>query len=198
MQQMINNMGELELAILVGIMGIIVFLLISIIYLLISNSKLKKKMDMISNKKNGKSLEEIVHGYYEKVKEIDDNQKDVLNKVSENQKSVLNKVNENQKSVLNKIDITKNELSTQINDIQEAQKFCIQKVEMIRYSAFDDVGGDLSYSIVLLDANNDGMVLTNIFGRNQSYSYSKSIKNGKSEHVLSEQEEVVLEKVLKK
>lgn len=44
---------------------------------------------------------------------------------------------------------------------------CIQKVSIVRYRAFEDVGSDLSYSIALLDNNNNGVILTGIYGRNE-------------------------------
>ena len=59
-------------------------------------------------------------------------------------------------------------LSNQINH-------CIQKVGVIRYKAFEDVGSDLSYSVAMLDNKNDGVVITSIFGRNMSTSYAKPI-----------------------
>lgn len=69
---------------------------------------------------------------------------------------------------------------------------CIQKVSIIRYKAFDNVGSDLSYSIAMLDANNNGILITSIYGRNESTTYAKPIDKGISRYDLSEEEEKVL------
>ncbi len=66
---------------------------------------------------------------------------------------------------------------------------CIQKVGIVRYSAFKDTGSDLSFAIAMLDENNDGILLNGIYSREMSNIYGKSIKNGKSEYTLSKEEE---------
>ncbi|WP_026476770.1 DUF4446 family protein [Alkaliphilus transvaalensis] len=84
---------------------------------------------------------------------------------------------EEMKSLYRKFDILENRIS-----------FCIQKVGIIRYNAFQDTGSDLSFSIALLNESNDGIILTGIHGRNESMSYAKPIKNGKSNYSLSVEE----------
>lgn len=66
--------------------------------------------------------------------------------------------------------------------------FCVQKVGVIRYSAFQDIGSDLSFSIAMLNANNDGIIITGIHGRTETMSYAKPIKEGKSNYSLSVEE----------
>lgn len=66
--------------------------------------------------------------------------------------------------------------------------FCIQKVGIIRYNAFQDTGSDLSYSIAMLNSNNDGIIITGIHGRTETISYAKPIKDGKSTYSLSVEE----------
>jgi len=80
-------------------------------------------------------------------------------------------------------------LSNQINH-------CIQKVGVVRYKAFDDVGSDLSYSVAMLDNKNDGVVITSIFGRNMSTSYAKPISKGTSKYALSDEENYAMNKAL--
>ncbi len=69
---------------------------------------------------------------------------------------------------------------------------CIQKLSIVRYKAFEDVGSDLSYSLALLDGNNNGVILTSIYARNESTTYAKPIDKGISRYDLSEEEEKVL------
>lgn len=66
--------------------------------------------------------------------------------------------------------------------------FCVQKVGIIRYNAFQDTGSDLSFSIALLNGSNDGIIITGIHGRAESMSYAKPIKDGKSNYSLSVEE----------
>lgn len=65
---------------------------------------------------------------------------------------------------------------------------CLQGVGMVRYNPFDDMGSDLSFSLALLDAYSNGVVITCLFGRQSSSTYSKSITNGKSTYQLSAEE----------
>lgn len=75
---------------------------------------------------------------------------------------------------------------------------CVQRVSIVRYRAFEDVGSDLSYSIALLDNKNDGIILTGIYGRNESTTYAKPIDKGLSRYELSDEEKYVLEDAMNK
>lgn len=72
--------------------------------------------------------------------------------------------------------------------------FCIQKIGIVRYNAFEDTGSDLSYSIALLDENSDGIILTGIHGRTETVSYAKPVKGGVSNYNLSVEEDQALER----
>lgn len=76
--------------------------------------------------------------------------------------------------------------------MREQMKVCVQKVKLMRYNAFADTGSDLSYSLSLLDENNNGVVLSSIYGREDNRTYAKPIENGKSTYNLSEEEKKVL------
>ena len=85
-------------------------------------------------------------------------------------------------------------LSVRCNDLRVQLQDCVQKVGVVRFNAFEDTGSDLSYSVALLDENNDGVVLSSIFGRDENRCYAKPIKNGKSEYPLSKEEVQALKK----
>ncbi|WP_061996618.1 DUF4446 family protein [Clostridium sp. ATCC 25772] len=91
-----------------------------------------------------------------------------------------------------------NEIKEICKNTQVLTNNCIQKFSIIRYKAFEDVGSDLSYSIAFLDANNDGVLLTSIYGRNESTTYAKPIDKGISRYDLSEEEERVLHEAINK
>lgn len=73
---------------------------------------------------------------------------------------------------------------------------CVQKVGVVRFKAFEDVGSDLSYSVALLDDHNDGVVITSLFGRNISTSYAKPIEKGESKYALSDEEMYAMNKAM--
>ena len=75
---------------------------------------------------------------------------------------------------------------------------CIQKVAIMRYKAFEDVGSDLSFSIALVDDRNDGVILTGIYGRQESTTYAKPVDKGISRYDLSEEELYVLNEACNK
>ena len=60
---------------------------------------------------------------------------------------------------------------------------------MVRYDAFTDTGGQLSWSLALLDDSGSGVVLTSIQGRNESRTYAKNVAAWTSETQLSPEEE---------
>lgn len=96
---------------------------------------------------------------------------------------------------LDNIDSVKADTETVKNQQLELEKrlnTCIQKVAVVRYKAFEDVGSDLSFSIALLNHNNDGVIITGIYGRSDSTVYAKPIDKCISRYDLSEEEEEVL------
>ena len=102
-------------------------------------------------------------------------------------------------SYLDKIDEVKkqNEIMKRMYEqINGKLMTCVQKTSMIRYKAFDDMGSDLSFSIALLDANSNGVILTSIYGRNESTTYAKPIDKGISRYELSNEENKVLEQAI--
>jgi hypothetical protein len=102
---------------------------------------------------------------------------------------------------LGKIDQAKEEteyMKELYKSVDKRLKECIQKVSVVRYRAFENVGSDLSYSIAFLDENNDGVILTGIFGRNESTTYAKPVDKGISRYDLSLEEQQVLKNSMSK
>ena len=69
----------------------------------------------------------------------------------------------------------------------------LRHVAVVRYDAFGDMGGRLSFTVALLDDAADGVVLTSIHGRSESRSYAKGVKAGASEQSLSPEEQQAIE-----
>lgn len=67
-------------------------------------------------------------------------------------------------------------------------RHALQRFALIRYDAFEDMGGRLSFSAALLDDHGDGLVITSINGRTETRTYAKPVKGLASEHNLSDEE----------
>lgn len=65
----------------------------------------------------------------------------------------------------------------------------VTRVGVVRFSAFQDMGSDLSYAVALLDAHNNGVVFSSIFAREDSRSYVKPIADGRSTYTMTKEEE---------
>ncbi|MEI7616675.1 MAG: DUF4446 family protein [Actinomycetota bacterium] len=75
-----------------------------------------------------------------------------------------------------------------LDEISKIVKLSFQKIGAVRYNPFKDTGGDMSFSLALLNLENSGIVLTSIHGRGADRVYAKSIVKGKSSHNLSAEE----------
>ncbi len=65
----------------------------------------------------------------------------------------------------------------------------LRHLAVVRYDAFDDSGGHLSWSVAILDDSGSGMVLTSIHGRQDTRSYAKAVTDWESEQLLSPEED---------
>jgi biopolymer transport protein ExbB/TolQ len=130
-----------------------------------------------------------------------------LSKLRKNYKSFMKKIG-NGKDIqealnqyverVDKVEKASNELKTYCDSLNKKADNCLQKIGMVRYSAFKDTGSDLSFALAILNENNDGIILNGIYSREMSNIYSKSVENGKSPYTLSEEEKEALNIALKK
>jgi Protein of unknown function (DUF4446) len=72
----------------------------------------------------------------------------------------------------------------------------VRRVALLRYDAFEDVGGRLSFSCALLDDQGNGVVLTSINGRQETRVYAKPITQGASSYNLSSEEAEAIRQAL--
>lgn len=104
------------------------------------------------------------------------------------------------KQVLKQFEDLKKEIETiskSLESFKKHSKFSIQKIGIVRYNPFSGVGSDQSFSIALLDANNDGIVISSLFSQDGNRVYGKPINKAKSEYSLSEEEKKAIEKAIK-
>ena len=64
----------------------------------------------------------------------------------------------------------------------------IKQSALVRYDAFDDIGGQQSFSLCLLDGHKNGYILTYLTGRNSTRSYAVRVEKGRASRQLSDEE----------
>lgn len=96
-----------------------------------------------------------------------------------------------------KVESEENGIKNDLKEVLSLVKNSFQKIGVVRYNPFKEVGGDLSFSVALLDFNDSGIVITNIHSREGDRVYAKSVKNGESEHNLSAEEKEAIKKAKK-
>ena len=87
--------------------------------------------------------------------------------------------------------------SRDIKKIYENLKVVYQKVGVVRYDAFQQMGGQLSFSIALLNGNDNGFIINSVHSSDGCYTYTKEVKNGESSISLGEEEKQALENAMK-
>ncbi|GMQ58591.1 DUF4446 family protein [Vallitalea sediminicola] len=103
-----------------------------------------------------------------------------------------------QKNIKN-IEVMKNTLHQQkinINELEKHVKKSMEKVAIVKYNAFENMGGKLSFVLALLNQENSGILLNGLHSRDGCYMYVKEIIDGKCDKVLSEEEKSALEKAM--
>jgi hypothetical protein len=88
-------------------------------------------------------------------------------------------------------------LSKELEDARNEMRENLQHLAVVRYDAYGDMGGRLSWSMALLDDNGDGVVLTSINSRNDARSYAKEVSGFESDSKLSPEEEEAIETLRK-
>ena len=72
------------------------------------------------------------------------------------------------------------------------------KINITRFNPFDDIGGDQSFIISILDQDNSGAILTSLHNRDITRIYAKAIKNGEGDNItLSKEEKLAIVKTIK-
>jgi hypothetical protein len=90
---------------------------------------------------------------------------------------------------LSRMKVAARQLAGQQRRQAEQMSASVQRVGLVRFVAFEDMGGHLSFSAALLDGNGNGLVITSINGRQDTRCYAKPVESWTSRHNLSEEEE---------
>lgn len=110
------------------------------------------------------------------------------NKEPKNFKEVLNQLKDLEKKI--------NGISEELENLKKESKFSVQKIGIVRYNPFSGIGSNQSFSVALLDGNNDGIVITSLYARDGNRVYGKSVKDGQSEYSLSNEEKEAISKAI--
>lgn len=92
------------------------------------------------------------------------------------------------KFIKNAIDKNRKDIETLYHKFESS----FQKIGIIKYDAFREMGGKLSFCLALLDENNNGFILNSVHSADGCYSYTKSIENGKCQISLGGEESQAL------
>ncbi len=148
------------------IIVLLVLAIMSIAYSIVLTSKLKKIDKRYNEFMLGKDGKSLEEEFTKKFKEVDE-----LNKKNKIKTAAINKINEN----LN---------------------IAVQKCGIVKYDAFHEMGGKLSFALVLLDKENNGFVVNAMHSREGCYTYIKEIINGESFIALGKEEKLALDKAM--
>lgn len=94
------------------------------------------------------------------------------------------KLFEDNKELKNSTDSNKKDIRILYRKMESAY----QKMGMVKYDAFNQMGGQLSFALALLNENNSGFILNSVHSTEGCYSYTKEIKNGECAISLSAEE----------
>ena len=88
--------------------------------------------------------------------------------------------------------------SREIKELFAKHQSAFQKVGLVKYDAFKEMGGKLSFCLVLLDENDTGILINSIHNTSGCFCYAKKIKNGKCDIVLGEEEQLAVDKATRR
>ncbi len=102
--------------------------------------------------------------------------------------------------LLRAVDKNSERIETQeekIRGIIEKLGDCYSGTGIVKYNAFEDIGGNQSYSICLLSSNRDGFIISNLVARNSARGYSIEVKSGAPSRQLSNEEGEALQQAIR-
>jgi len=105
----------------------------------------------------------------------------------------------NIKELLVQFKKVKKDLKKTSSDVESLKKNIqntIQKIGITRFTPFKEVEGGQSFSIALLDKNNNGIVVTSLYSREKSRIFAKPIEKGLSSYTLSKEEKETIQKAI--
>lgn len=81
-----------------------------------------------------------------------------------------------------------NQHAERVAELERNAPNYVQRTGVVRFNAFPDAGSDLSFAVAVMDANNNGFVISSLYGRHESRTYAKPIRAGVSTYLLTDEE----------
>lgn len=145
------GLGNFDLGFLLIGMVVVILILVAVIVLLILQIKKTKKLQ--------KRLDKFLLG--KDGRSLEDN----INMLYEDNKFLKTSAEKNRKD---------------IRILYKNMESAFQKMGLVKYDAFHQMGGQLSFSLAILDENNNGFIINSVHSTEGCYSYTKEIKEGKA------------------
>lgn len=158
------GMGGFDLGYLLLISAVLAVLVIILLFMLISQMKKTKRL--------AERLDKFVVG-----KDAKSLEKEITALVEDN------------KSLKEAVDTDKKNIKKIFKNLEIAY----QKMGLVKYDAFHQMGGQLSFSLCLLDQKNNGFIINSVHSTEGCYSYTKEIRSGKCNLDLGKEEEEALQ-----
>lgn len=164
--KMLNTLGIGNIDPMIFVLVLLALILGLFVYSIIINSKLKKITEKYERFMKGKDMESMEELVMTRFDEID---------------SMLENTNHNMED---------------IKTLFEDMKMTVQKTGIVKYDAFNEMGGKLSFALAMLNGNNSGFVLNAMHSREGCYTYIKEIIDGKSYIPLGGEEQEALNQAM--
>ena len=145
---------------------IVLVIIVFVTVTFLQNLKIKRLMNRYESFMNGKDAENLGDAIEENFKQMNEIQKDY------------------------------EETKKDIDETLQRMKSTFHKMGIVKYDAFKEMGGNLSFTLCLLDDMNTGFILNTMHGRDSSYTYVKEIIKGEAYATLGEEEKEALEKAI--
>ncbi|HHU90890.1 MAG TPA: DUF4446 family protein [Clostridiaceae bacterium] len=87
-------------------------------------------------------------------------------------------------------------IKVRLSELEKQMPTCLRHFGMVSYNAFENVSNNMSFSFAVLNDDNNGIIITGIYTRENSYVYSKEIVNGEPNKELSREEHEALNEAL--
>lgn len=163
---MLDFFGLFSVDTLYVILGMALVMAVMLVFLIINSVKIKKMKLTYTSFMSGKDGKSLEEVILKRFKEVDE---------------------------LKKEDAAK---KVQLDDINESLRYAFSKMGMVKYDAFNEMGGKLSFALALLDNRNNGFLVNAMHSREGCYTYVKEIINGESYINLGEEEKKALNKAI--
>lgn len=166
--KILETLGLKNVDIAIFIIILLVIGIVAIVYCIVLSKKIKRMNDKYEKFMKGKDGKSLEATFTKRFEDID--------------------------MLLKENDVKTNE----INKINENLQIAVQKCGIVKYDAFNEMGGKLSFALVLLDKQDNGFVINAMHSREGCYTYIKEIIGGKAFIALGEEEQLALDKAMGK